>query len=256
MITKICNKCNKEKEINCFWYRKDNNAYRNTCICCKKEEYRKRYYSHRKNTAKCIKCKEERELNCFDIKICSGKYKRVCIMCCEQKQIKNKEYNRQYYENNKEYLVGVHQEYYNTHKEKMISYSKEYAQCHRKDINECKAERYINDINYRISEILRHRINFSIKYGKKAGSAVRDLGCSVEFLKQYLEDKFYSNPETWQSMTWENYGYYGWHIDHIIPLSSFDLTDRDQFLKACHYTNLQPLWAKENLSKGAKVIEQ
>jgi hypothetical protein len=55
-------------------------------------------------------------------------------------------------------------------------------------------------------------------------------------------------------MSWGNYGFRGWHIDHIIPLASFDLTDREQFLKACHHTNLQPMWAKENLSKGSKLV--
>jgi hypothetical protein len=54
-------------------------------------------------------------------------------------------------------------------------------------------------------------------------------------------------------MTWDNYGQFGWHIDHIKPLSVFDLTDREQFLEACRYTNLQPMWWKENLSKGSKV---
>ena len=71
-----------------------------------------------------------------------------------------------------------------------------------------------------------------------------DLGCTIPELKQYLESKFQ------EGMTWENWGVHGWHIDHIIPLSSFDLTCREQFLKVCHYTNLQPLWAKDNLSKG------
>ena len=54
-------------------------------------------------------------------------------------------------------------------------------------------------------------------------------------------------------MTWENHGRYGWHIDHIMPCSSFDLTDPEQQKKCFHYTNLQPLWAHENMSKGAKI---
>jgi hypothetical protein len=63
-------------------------------------------------------------------------------------------------------------------------------------------------------------------------------------LRARLEVKFQ------QGMSWDNYGQ--WHIDHIKPLAKFDLTDRTQFLAACHYTNLQPLWAEDNLSKGAR----
>ena len=55
---------------------------------------------------------------------------------------------------------------------------------------------------------------------------------------------------------YHNWGVHGWHIDHITPLSSFDLTCREQFLKVCHYTNLQPLWAKDNFSKGCKIIPE
>ena len=73
------------------------------------------------------------------------------------------------------------------------------------------------------------------------------FGCKIDFLMGYLESKFTSG------MTWKNHKLYGWHIDHIIPLSSFDLTDRDQYLKACHYTNLQPLWAVDNIRKGNKL---
>ena len=51
-------------------------------------------------------------------------------------------------------------------------------------------------------------------------------------------------------MTWENYGRNGWEIDHIKPLSKCDLTDPEQFKEVCNYTNLQPLWAEDNLSKG------
>jgi len=89
---------------------------------------------------------------------------------------------------------------------------------------------------------LRLRLYHALNHNFKSGSAVRDLGCSISGLKLHLESKF--QPD----MTWDNYG--EWHIDHIKPLSKFDLTDRDQLLEACHYTNLQPLWAEENLKKG------
>ena len=94
---------------------------------------------------------------------------------------------------------------------------------------------------------LRKRLRLAIIGNFKAGSAVNDLGCTINDLKAYLETQF--SPE----MTWDNWSIDGWHLDHIKPLASFDLTDREQFLEACHYSNLQPLWAQENLSKGAKL---
>lgn len=102
------------------------------------------------------------------------------------------------------------------------------------------------DLNYKISISLRVRLCMAVRNGQKAGSAVRDLGCSVQELRVYIETRFQSG------MTWKNWSRKGWHLDHVKPLSTFDLTDRGQFLEACHYTNLQPLWARENLRKGAK----
>jgi len=96
-------------------------------------------------------------------------------------------------------------------------------------------------------------LTHAIASNQKAGSAVKDLGCSVAELKQYLEKRFYAHSKTGKQMAWDNWNLYGWHIDHIQPLASFDLTNRKQFLEACHYTNLQPLWAEENLRKGAKT---
>ena len=75
-----------------------------------------------------------------------------------------------------------------------------------------------------------------------------DLGCGISELILYLESKFQLG------MTWENWSKYGWHIDHIIPLSSFNLEVREELLKAVNYINLQPLWAKDNFSKGDKII--
>jgi hypothetical protein len=121
--------------------------------------------------------------------------------------------------------------------EKRQSYIKQYNKTY--SINRRK-----KDPIYKLGLALRSRLNNAIRNNQKKGSAVRDLGCSIAELKQHLESLFQPG------MTWENWTFKGWHIDHIIPLSAFDLTDREQLLKACHYTNLQPLWAKDNLSKG------
>ena len=104
---------------------------------------------------------------------------------------------------------------------------------------------YIEGNNYKIQHLLRNRLNRAIKNNYKTGSAVQDLGCSIEYLNAYLEGQFESG------MTWANYG--EWEIDHIRPLVSFDLTDPEQFKQAVHYTNLQPLWKKANREKGKRV---
>lgn len=124
-------------------------------------------------------------------------------------------------------------EWYEQNKEKV---KKKDAQRH--------LEKYNKDIEYKLKHLLRSRLNKAIKGDYKSGSAVNDLGCSIEELKKHLESKFK------RDMSWDNYG--EWHIDHIKPLASFDLTDKQQFKEACHYSNLQPLWSKDNLSKGAK----
>ena len=72
------------------------------------------------------------------------------------------------------------------------------------------------------------------------------VGCPPEYLKEHLETQFVDG------MSWNNYGRYGWHIDHIIPLSS--AKTEDELYKLCHYTNLQPLWAEDNLKKSNKIL--
>lgn len=120
----------------------------------------------------------------------------------------------------------------------------------RKYYREWKIKYRNENIQHRIASALRSRLSAVIKNNKKTGSAVKDLGCSVQELKDHLESKFI------EEMSWDNWGLTGrvWHIDHIIPLSSFDLTDREQLLKACHYTNLQPLWAIDNIRKSNKIL--
>lgn len=100
------------------------------------------------------------------------------------------------------------------------------------------------DENFRLARNLRKRLRTAMKDNFKTGSAVSDLGLSIDDFKKYLESKFVDG------MNWENYGRKGWHIDHIIPLSKFDLSDPNQQKAACHHSNLQPMWWKDNLRKG------
>lgn len=106
-----------------------------------------------------------------------------------------------------------------------------------------------NPLNRKIAVNLRGRLSQAIRNNYKSGSAVKDLGCSIDDLKAHLEARFHHNPNTGEMMSWDNYGRKGWHIDHIMPLCRFDLTNEVELKKACHYTNLQPLWAKDNLEK-------
>lgn len=102
--------------------------------------------------------------------------------------------------------------------------------------------------NFRLKKRLRTRLNHAIREGR-AGSAVSDLGCSVETLKAHLQSQFKDG------MAWDNWGAGEgkWNVDHIMPLSAFDLTDRQHFLLANHYLNLRPLWAVENIVKRNKI---
>ena len=94
---------------------------------------------------------------------------------------------------------------------------------------------------------MRDRLNQYFKYNtfNKNNTTFDIIGCSPQFLKEYLEKQFVIG------MSWENHSLYGWHIDHIIPLSS--AKTEDELYTLCHYTNLQPLWAKDNLEKSNKI---
>ena len=93
------------------------------------------------------------------------------------------------------------------------------------------------------------RLYAAVRNNHRSGFAVRELGCSIAELKEHLERQFADG------MTWGNWGRDGWHIDHVRPLASFDLEDPEQVKAACHFTNLQPLWSKDNIRKGNMLVE-
>ena len=116
----------------------------------------------------------------------------------------------------------------------------------KKRINARHKERYSTDPQYRLACRLRSRVRHALKGNNKSASTMTLLGCSITHLKDYLSMRFQPG------MTWENQG--KWHVDHMIPCASFDLEDPEQQRQCFHYTNLQPMWASENISKQDKIL--
>lgn len=104
----------------------------------------------------------------------------------------------------------------------------------------------------KIRENIKNRLRRALKTlsfnSTKNASIVKILGCTIKELKVHLESRFYPNPETGEMMNWDNYGFYGWHIDHKVPLSS--VSSKEKLYELNYYLNLQPLWAKDNFKKG------
>jgi hypothetical protein len=164
-----------------------------------------------------------------------------------------REYRRAYYLSHKEHELKRQKEYRRENADKIKAHNKSPArkQCQRKYQHKYQ-KHYIKrrrqtDVNFYLKDRLRSRLYYALKRNQKTGSAVKDLGCTIPELKKHMESKFQPG------MTWDNRGK-EWHIDHIIPLATFNLQDRRQFLVACHYTNLQPLWARDNMVKGMSVL--
>ena len=157
---------------------------------------------------------------------------------------KIKTYGKKYRKLNKDKIKSRGKLYRAVNKDKIITRIKNWQKINKDKINRrqtiYRRKKLKTDVQFKLACRLRNRIWDSLK----SGSAVKDLGCTIDELKTYLESKFQTG------MTWDNWSKDGWHIDHIKPLASFDLSDRKQLLEACHYTNLQPLWAKDNLAKS------
>mgnify|MGYP006283861595 CR=1 FL=1 len=130
---------------------------------------------------------------------------------------------------------------------KRLDKIREYRNKRKPIRNKYELNKRTTDIEYKMLLNIRSRINMALKNNSKYSSTIDLLGCSIEYCKQHLESQFK------EGMSWDNHGIDGWHIDHIIPCSTFDLTIKENQKKCFHYSNLQPLWAKENLEKAAKL---
>lgn len=228
---------------------------------------RNKYYK------RCRKCGEIKDIDLFNHdNRRKDKHKDICRECSKKYSIQyeathkerrkryNKQYNEDYYPKNREKVILKMKEYYNTHKDKF----KEYNILHKGDkhiymklwreqnweeikkyYNEYTRLKLKTDPNFKFGVRLRVRICSLLK-SKKQFKTVELIGCSIQELKNHLQNQFKDG------MSWDNNSYYGWHLDHIKPVSLFDLTDPIQQKECFHYTNLQPLWWWENLTKSNK----
>jgi len=201
----------------------------------KKKAYNKVYYEANKE-----KMKSYREANKEKIKAQKKAY-------YEANKKKAKAYNKAYREANKEKKKAYNKAYNKANKEKKKAYNKAYGEANKENINAYRRKRRKEDPIHRLLRNMGTGM-WKVLSGKaKSSRTMEYVGISPDELMDYLEGQFT------EGMTRDNYG--KWHVDHIRPLASFDFTGPDkeeQLHIAWNYTNLQPLWAKDNMSKGAK----
>ena len=198
----------------------------------------------------CSKCKLEKDV-CEFYK--HSKYPNIYRGQCKKCMNNN---SLSYYSNNKEKIKEQSKIYVIKNSEKIKKRRKLYVEknpnLYKDWVKKNKEHRknYIKNYNSnpisKLKNSLRSRINELMNKKYNNPRTIDLVGCDYEFLITYIESKFITG------MSWDNYGYYGWHLDHIIPLSS--AKTEEELRKLWHYTNLQPLWAEDNLKKSNKIL--
>lgn len=232
METKVCNKCCQEKSICNFGKLKSSkDGYRYFCKECRKT-IEKNY--HGENVL--LRKKKWRDNN-------KDKIKKHYY------EVKDKilEYQKKYHEENSDKIKKRKKSYYEQNRQSINIKHKTYRKENKDKRNRYEKIKKKNDVFYGLLTGMRSRLSGYLKKINitKKNKTFEIVGCTPEFLKEHLENQFVSG------MTWENRS--EWHIDHIIPLSS--AKTEEELYKLCHYTNLQPLWAEENMKKGNKILE-
>jgi hypothetical protein len=153
----------------------------------------------------------------------------------------------------KPYMDKYNKDYYQKNRESNISRAIKFKQDNPERVRETTRLWYKNGgmrkgTNARLALDIRRRINTALKYNYKSSSTEVLLGATIAEVKIHLEKQFKPG------MSWDNHTHRGWHIDHIVPVSSFDLSRDEEQKKAFHYTNLQPLFAIDNLKKSNRII--
>jgi hypothetical protein len=173
---------------------------------------------------------------------------KLCKTCKKEFKVI---YNHQLYcssECQKLFRKQYMKEFRQNNKLEIQKYNKEYHQQHIKELrekeNKYRQEWYKNSAN-KLKKSLRVRIYQALKGQWKSEHTIELLGCTIKKLKYHLEKQFKVG------MSWSNYG--KWHVDHILPCASFNLTNAKEQKLCFNYKNLQPLWALENILKSDTI---
>lgn len=277
ITTRVCFKCKIKKEKSEFYKSKHTKCgLRYECKICssgdnkrsyrdnigRKKEYDKRYYKN--NASKKMEySKQHYQNNADEIK---EKRKQCYIDNIDKQRGQSRQYygdnkyerikySRQYRKNNPNKIIKFNKQYREDNPDKVKEYSRQYRKNNpdkiKKYNRQYRKEKYWTDPIYRIKQNLRSGLRRVIKHGSKTKILKDYLGCTVEEFKQHLEKQFVLG------MSWDNYGYDTWHIDHIIPMATIKSeNDIEQIKIVCHYTNLQPLWVSDHKIKTAMQIKE
>lgn len=191
----------------------------------------------------CAKCKEDKLSECFFVYRRKGRKDTLSSYCKSCAYIQNKE-RKAKLPKKKRISKYTAEERKIRNRYLKDQWKKNNPEKVREAARKRMQRKADTDPGFRIKQRVRARIWEMLKQ-KKCKRTMEYVGCTLDQLKTHLEAQFVAG------MTWDNYGQ--WHIDHIKPLASFDLTKEDQQNIAFHYTNLQPLWARDNLQKSAKL---
>ena len=159
-------------------------------------------------------------------------------------EIKQKQ--KEWYIKNKIKILIKVKNRYRKNRKSILKYKKEYGLKHRDRINKYLIEKRKINIEFRILCNLRKRLWKVLKQNSKKSRTLELLGCSIRQLREHLQSQFRPG------MTWDNQG--KWHIDHIRPCASFDMTRAEEQRACFNWQNLQPLWAKDNFEKSDKIL--
>lgn len=204
------------------------------------------------DTGKSLRYENGNCVECMRLLKASGKYSKSAS-----------QYNKQYYIDNKDRILTANKKYLDTHKVKINGYktkyrinnkdkvkitAKKYREKYKEQINAKVRYKTKTEQGYKINRNISNAIGRSLKGNKNGCHWENIIGYKLKELKKHLEKLFM------EGMTFENYG--KWHIDHIVPISLFKFESfNDLAFKECWgLANLQPLWAKDNISKGNRFI--